>query len=243
HPQGTLAAWCALTARLVGVERRDILRRSDDIRGFVQDDHAAGTRHRARLLDGVEVELHVELLGEQDWHRAAAGDDAFDLAALGWTAAHVVDELTQRERAVLDLEVARALHVAAHAHDAGTARTLDAHRREPRAAVVDDVRDVAQRLDVVDHRRAAEHARDGGERRLDARVGAFAFERLDQARFFAADVRAGAAVHVQLQLETGPEDVLAEQASGLGFGDGVFHDLYGARELAAQVDVAYLATD
>ena len=51
-----------------------------------------------------------------------------------------------------------------------------------------------QRLDVVDDGRLAEGPFDGGERRLDARPGALAFQALDQAGLLAADVGAGAAV-------------------------------------------------
>ena len=66
--------------------------------------------------------------------------------------------------------------------------------------LLEDVRDAAERLDVVDDRRLGERAGDGRERRLVPRPAALAFERFEQARLFAADVRAGAAVDVALEL-------------------------------------------
>ena len=78
-----------------------------------------------------------------------------------------------------------------------------------RAAHRDDVLHVAERLDVVHDRRAhvePEHGRKIG--RLDPRISALAFERFDQPGFFAADVSAGAAMDVNLDVEAGAEDVL-----------------------------------
>jgi hypothetical protein len=58
---------------------------------------------------------------------------------------------------------------------------------------------VAERLDVVDDRRALVEAEDRREiRRLDPRIGPLALERLDEPGLLAADVGAGAAVDVDL---------------------------------------------
>ena len=81
-----------------------------------------------------------------------------------------------------------------------------------RAAHPQDERDVHQRLDVVDQRRALVEALDGRERRLQARVAALALERVEQRGLLAADVGAGAAVHDEVERVVGAEDVLAEVA-------------------------------
>ena len=91
-------------------------------------------------------------------------------------------------------------------------RPVDADLGVLLAAHLHDVRDRRQRLDVVDDRRLRVEAFDRGERRLEARHAALAFERLEQRGLLAADVRAGAAVHDDLEVEAGTEDVLAEEA-------------------------------
>ena len=83
---------------------------------------------------------------------------------------------------------------------------------EPLDAALEDVRHVRERLDVVHRRRHAEGAVLRRERRLLARLALLAFERLEQAGLFAADVGAGAAVHDDVVLEA----LLAEACSCRG---------------------------
>ena len=59
------------------------------------------------------------------------------------------------------------------------------------------------RLDVVDHGRAGVEARDGGERRLEARLAATALEAVEQRGLLATDVGAGAGVHGDVEVEAG----------------------------------------
>src|SRR6185369_10468953 len=108
---------------------------------------------------------------------------------------------------------------------------------EPRRAALEDVPHAHQRLHVVDDGRTAEHAVDGRKRRLDARMGTLALERFDQAGLFAADVRAGAAMHVDVELARGAENVLAEKAFRLRFGDRLEQHVGAESELTANVDV------
>jgi hypothetical protein len=63
---------------------------------------------------------------------------------------------------------------------------------------------VGEGLDVVDDRGLAEEALDGGEGRLDAGPPALALDRLEQRRLLAADVGAGAAVDVAVDLKGPP---------------------------------------
>ena len=85
-----------------------------------------------------------------------------------------------------------------------------ADRLEPVGPALDDVRDAAERLDVVDDRRLAERPLDRRERRLDPRPAPLPFEALDQPGLLAADVRPGPPVAVDLQVEARPVDVLAQ---------------------------------
>ena len=123
-----------------------------------------------------------------------------------------MNQLAHRDRADFDFEIAGPLHVAADAEDARAGVVRPAELGVFRAAHRDDMLHVAERLDVVDDRRAHVETEHGREiRRLDARIGALAFERLDQAGLFAADVGARAAMNVDLGVESGAEDVLPEK--------------------------------
>src|SRR6185312_10461044 len=135
----------------------------------------------------------------------------------------------------------RALHVARDAEDARARVIGRADLGVLRAAVLRDELHVAERLDVVDDRRALVEAEDGGEiRGLDARVGALALEGLDETGLLAADVGAGAAVHEDVAGVRGAGNVLADKTSRAGLGEGLLKDARTVRHLAADVDVGLL---
>ena len=90
-------------------------------------------------------------------------------------------------------------------------------------------------LTTVGLRKAPSTAGNGGLMRGQA---ALAFQALDQPRFLAADVGAGAAVDVDVEVEALAEDVLAEQAGGVGLVDGLLHGARGGAVLVADVDVS-----
>ena len=71
-------------------------------------------------------------------------------------------------------------------------------RGEPRRALLDDVADPVERLDILFERRAAEQADLRHVRRAMARQAALAFDRFDHRGFFAADVGAGAAAQMDV---------------------------------------------
>ena len=100
-----------------------------------------------------------------------------------------------------------------------------------------------QRLDVVDRAGTAERAVLRGKRRLQARLTATAFERVEQRRLFAADVRAGAGVHVDFDFVVFAERVLAQVALGLRLFDGAPQPLLAQVQLVAHVDVTGVRAD
>ena len=141
---------------------------------------------------GVERDA-LDLRGGQDRRRAAARDDRLQRLAAEHAAGVLVDQLGERV-AGGPLVEAGELDVPGEAVQPCAGRLLRADRRVLGAAVHEDPRHGGERLDVVDDRRALVEALDRGERRLVARQPLAALERVDQARFLAADVRAGAAV-------------------------------------------------
>ena len=221
-PARAFAARRALAARLVREELGEPPRDEHRVDGLVEHHDRAGAEHDAeRLLHEVHVERRVEVLvaAGEPLRRRAARDEELDLAVLADAAREPVDQVAERH-AELDLVVAGLVHVARHREDARAGRAVDAELGVLLAAHLHDVRHRRQRLDVVDDGRLRVEALDRGERRPDARHAALALERLEQRGLLAADVRARAAVHDDVAVEAGAEDVLAEEALGARVGDG-----------------------
>ena len=99
---------------------------------------------------------------------------------------------------------------------------------EPRRALLDDLGDPVERLDIVDEGRFAEDAvlRDVG--RAMPGQAALALDALDHRAFFAADISAGAAAHVHLGM--------LGEAGLLELGDLLVEDLQNRRILVAHID-------
>ncbi len=180
---------------------------------------AAVPRPRQPTLPrALKSSLRVEFFFGEEAHADAAGNGRFAFAILPHAAAEIVDQLPTGD-AQRRFVAAGFVHVAAEAVQlravaAGVARVFrigrHADRFEPIDATGDDVRDAGHGFDVVHDGRFAERAFDGGERRLDARPGAFAFQAFNQPRLFAADVRRGAAMQENIEREIAAQDVLAQ---------------------------------
>src|SRR5204862_996883 len=69
------------------------------------------------------------------------------------------------------------------------------------------------------------------------------FERLEQRRLFTGLVRAGAAMHVDVAVEAGAENVLAQEAVPIGLVYRALEDVLDVEELAPNVDVGGLRAD
>src|SRR5262249_4894861 len=124
-----------------------------------------------------------------------------------------------------------------------TAVLFGSKRREPFGALAKNQGDVAEGLDVVHRRRAVVEADHRGKWRLVARLRAFALERFEQSRLFTGFVRARAAMDVDVALETGPENVLAEKSSLIGLLERLFENPLDVEELAANVDIGHFGAD
>ena len=105
------------------------------------------------------------------------------------------------------------------------------------------MRNVAQRLDVIDDGGLAPQAADLGIWRLGARIGALAFERVEQRGLLPAHVAPGADVQVHLQAVRRAQDVLAQIAVAVRFGDGLLHPPGRQLVRPAQKDVGDVGLD
>src|SRR5690606_14316782 len=192
---------------------------------------------RARAL---ERERDVALVAADERTGGAAEQHGLD--GIPGRPAGQVEERAERG-AERHLVHAGLLHGAAHAEQARAGRLRRADRGERRAALEDDVRDVGERLDVVDDRGPAEEARLDRERRLVARLAAVPLDRVDESGLLAADVGAGALAELDVEAEAGAGDVIAEPALFAGALDRMGDALERERVLAAEVDVAVLGAD
>src|SRR4029077_16062507 len=130
----------------------------------------------------------------------AARDHALERLAVEDAAADIVDQILQRKSHWQFVE-SRFVHVTRQAEEFGPRTFLGTDRFIPIRAAVDDMRDIRQRLDIVDDGRRSERALNRRERRTVARICAPALERFEQTRLLAADIRAGAAMSVNLEVE------------------------------------------
>ncbi len=242
----------------MGIKFVDVIEHPDHVARIVQHDHAAGSSHRSRGRERVEIHWQVvdrhlnidcrsvrlflfdveSLVRAQNLGRAAAGNDRFQCSARFHSAGHVVDQLAHRYRADFNLEITWTLHVTAHANDARAGVVRPAELRVFRAAHGDDVFHGAKGLDVVHDGRAHVEPEHGGKIRwLDPRIGALALEGFDQSRFLAANVSTGAAINVNIDIEPGAEDVVSQEPVLACFFDCAFEDFRTLREFASYIYV------
>ena len=136
------------------------------------------------------------------------------------------------------LHVAGLLHMALDAEDLGARVLRPPEAREPGGAAPQDGRHHGDRLDVVHRGRRAVEADRRREGRLQPRHALLALQRLDQRRFLAADIGAGAAMDVEVEVPAAAAGVGAEQPGGVALVDRRLHHEVLVVVLAAHVDVA-----
>ncbi len=102
--------------------------------------------------------------------------------------------------------------------------------------------DVGKGLDVVNDGGLAEKALNGGEGRTCAHFRALAFKAGEQGGFFPADVGSSAFDGLQHEVETGAENVLAEQSRGVQVGDGFIDESDRIWILGTNVENAMFGT-
>ena len=138
------------------------------------------------------------------------------------------------------LVVAGPLHVAGNRIDHGAGRIGRAQRLEPIRAIFHDGRHAGQGLGIVDRGGTAVQTTLRGERRLEAGLAGLAFQRLQEARLLAADIRARAHEGMQLEVDPGRAQATADQARRPSFVQRVEKPRHRfAQELAANVVVAH----
>ena len=242
HPLRAYAARHALAARFFLHKFQEETGDVDHAAILVHHDQAAGAHDRAEFRERLVVQGHVQVvLGN-----AAAGGPAhlrgLELLARRGAAAHVVDQIAQGH-ADGHFHQAGILDCASQGEDLGAAALFRAVLGVPRAAVEDDRRHVGVGLDIVQERRFAPQAPLGGERRAGPRLAAIALDRGHQGRLFAAHEGPGTHADLHVEIETGTEDILAQDAPLLGLGDGDLQPRHGQRVFRPHVNKAARGAD
>src|SRR5579864_8414281 len=124
----------------------------------------------------------------------------------------------------------------AQTEDARALAPLGAERGVPFHPVIHDGGKGCERLAVVDDRRAAIETDSSREGWFQAWIATSPFERFHQRAFFAADVRARAAMHDDFERKIAAQNVLADVACLVGLLDGARHLPPGQRQLAAHIN-------
>ncbi len=122
-------------------------------------------------------------------------------------------------------------------------RLLGAHGGEPLGAVEDDLGDVGVGLHVVQDGGLAEQALDRREGRTGTGLAAVALDGGHQRGLLAADEGAGAQAELDVEVEAGAEDILAQQAVFPGLLDGDLQALDRDGVLGADIDIALVGAD
>ena len=239
HPAAdALTAGGALAAAFVAVEAHEVPGGVHDAVRLRDQGHAAGAEHAAGGGNRLVIHGRVENGVGPGQHGAAApaGNDGLHL--LQGAARPVVDEFAEGG-AQRQFVHAGPRDWPRHLEEFHALALLGAHARVPVRAVAQDLRGGAEGLDVVDGGGQPVQARRRREGRFEARVGAQALQRVHERGFLAADVRPGAPVHVQLEVEAAAQDVLPQQSGRAGLVNGGPDALGGVHVLTPDVDVPH----
>jgi len=171
------------------------------------------------------------LVGQQRCRRAPGSPELDPVPSAH--AARVVEQLAQRDTQ-RGLVLAGAGDVTGQRIQREARRFLGAHRSEPLDAVENDRRHTGDRLDVVDHRRAAVEPGDGGERRPQSRLPAPALQRIEQCGS-SPQMYAPAPACTTTPGRAGG-DIAAQEAGSVGLGHRVLQSAQYWQYFAAHVD-------
>ena len=228
----------ALPAALVAHEGGDDHEQAPELDRVVDREHDARPERGAELARVLDGQAQVEVVGRDEAAGRAAQQDGLQVRR---GPAGQLEQLAQRgpERHLVG---AGRPDRARDAEQLGPGRLLGADLGEGRAALEHDRQDVDERLDVVDHRRLAEEPLDDRERRLVARLAAVALDRAEDRGLLAADVRAGALAHLDVEARSRGRGCpgRGSRARGPARPHASMRSLR-ERVLAAHVEVALLA--
>src|SRR6516225_10591756 len=204
---GARAARRALPAAFVLEKPQQVQRYRSDVVLVREHDHRSRTDQAALGFECPEIEWNVRERGGQNAARGAARQIALEVMAFGHAAAILVDQLARGDAGRRELDP-RVLDAPGHREGAAAIAAIATLPSEPLGALLDDVADPVEGLDVVDQSRPAKEPDLRWEGRLVARETALAFNALEHRRFVAADIGTGTAAEMdpRVRRQTGRLD-------------------------------------
>ncbi len=209
----------------------------DDADAVVHHQHGAGAQPALDFGQGRVFDGGVQMLVQDEPHRGAAGLAGLEGMAFPDPAAVLVDKFPERHPQV-GFDHAGVLHLAHHLHNLGAGGVLGAFGLVPFGAFDQDGRHRRQGFHVVDDGGLVPDPHLAGKRRLDPGIAPFALDGLDERGFLAADVRAAAGLHLDVEREPAALDVVAQKILGGGVLNGLVQPVHTEVIFAPDVDVA-----
>ena len=232
----------ALTAGLIDREVEVELGDVDDAVRFVHDDKTTRTHDRANLCERLEVDRGVEELRRNDAAGRTASLSCLELVTAADAAADIEDDFLEG-CSHRNFDKAGVVDLAGESKDLRALGRLGTNLVEPIGTLVDDDRNVCERLNIVDDGRAIPKTLDGRERRTGLGHAAVAFDRLEKSSLFAADECAGAEAKLDVEVVIGTENLFAEETVLASLLNGELETVNGERIFRADVDVALVGSD
>ena len=201
----------------------------------VHHHHAARTHDRTEFSQRFEINRRIEHIVRNAAAGRSAGLHRLDVVAGHAATTRIVDELAERG-AERHFNQTGVHHLADEGEDLGSGTGLAADLGEPRRTFGNDGRDIEPGLDIVDVGRMAPQAFLRGIRRTRTRAAGLSFQRTDESGLFAANESAGSLDQFDVEVETAPHDVLAQDAVVPGLRDGQIEPMDRQRIFGADID-------
>ncbi len=227
HGMQSFPAGSAFPAGFIHQKTDEVPSDIDHAGPVIHDDHAAGTHHGANLGQGIEIDGHIEFIGRDTPSGGAAGLYRLESAIIRDAAADIVDDLPECH-AHGDFDQAGIGDRADQGEDFGARRAAPGiganisgpDGGEPFGAPLHDHRDIGPGFDIVQHGGFVPVPELHVVYVFGSRFSHSAGHRRHQRSGFTADKRSGSPMDVDIEIESGSEDVVAQQPVTPGVVDG-----------------------
>src|SRR5437016_348912 len=233
------AAGNALAAGFVAIEAHRGEGHVQHAGSIVADDDGARPQHGAGFGKSFEIEPYVDHRSGKKTGRRAGRREGFQLTAAANAAGVVEDDIADRH-AHGNFEDAGVGDVATDADEFQATRATGALSHEPVNPASENLRNVDEGFNVVDDRGLLPETDLPRKRRLVARLGAMAFNGLDERAFLTAYVAAGADKNFEIIIDVAAQDFFSEEASAVAAANLLAKDFFLEMIFVADIENAAL---
>src|SRR5690554_1683154 len=204
----------------------------------IHERYATRSKTTAGFAHRLKTKHCVELVRLQNRTRRSARNKRLEFMPFEHAAAVFFQKLTNRDATRCFVHT-RPIDRTGNTVQLRSTVFLNAHRRKPLAAALNNKRNRRDRFHVVHDRWSLKQTDNGRKRWLHPRLAGLAFQTFDQTGFFTADIRATTGMNVDIEVKTRfPKDIFPEITLCIRFLNGVLQSLNRNRQLAAHENVA-----